>query len=212
MELAKQRKARQSVGVFSYLFPSFVSSGFDLEAPLSLEEARTRLEKVSRVRTTQKVSYGDDEMTISVAPIDVGFMPMDDDTYRYRADLHHPRYRITVVGYLKRWEQVSTVLTGRVYFDLHYIGLLFKSAMYAAGAMLATIFLIVLIGVLFNAHQFYLWLVAWGIGAPWILLLWWPVIFIILWLHEVIAPAHVGRTRLVTRIEDMLLFPGMSDG
>ena len=35
----------------------------------------------------------------------------------------------------------------------------------------------------------------------------WLVVLAALWLNDVIVPAHKGRERLVTRLEDLLLLP-----
>ncbi len=210
------RRRKQTVSLLSFLFPSFFPSSFDLEAPLTLEDVCARLEKLPRVRITRQVGLTYESFlpfsraavetpTISVAPFDFHLAYRDDDTYLYRADLDDARYKVSVAGYLKRWEAMSTVLTGRVYFNLHYVGVLFKSLVYTFGATLSTMFLIGL-AVLFRfelmgAVIFTL------MDSPWLLLLWWPIILVALWLNDVVVPAHKGRERLVTRLEDMLLLP-----
>lgn len=210
------RRRRQSVSLFSFLFPSFFPSAFDLEAPLTLEGVCARLEKLPRVRISRSVASsgalmsflaGEEHPTsISVAPIDLALAYRDDDTYLYRADLHDVRYRVSVVGYLKRWEANSTVLTGRVYFDLHYAGLFLKSLWYTLA--IGAVSLVVTYVLLFWGFRFFPLLM----NNPVIYAALWLVVLAALWLNDVIVPAHRGRERLVTRLGDMLLLGDLADG
>ncbi len=208
-------RLKQSVGILSYLFPSFFPSAFDLEAPLTLEEALARLEKLPRVRVSRAPAFTYDLLmpysplrteiqTVSVAPIDLALARRDDDTYQYRADLSDARFKITVKGYLKRWESLSTVVTGRVYFDLHYAAIFVKSVLYSIGAGLVALVISSLLGIFTGLNL----LAIFG-QYPLLMLLPWLGVLVALWLNEVVVPAHIGRERLVTRIEDMVLLPGL---
>lgn len=215
MILEKQhsiRRRKQTVSLLSFLFPSFFPSAFDLEAPLPLEDVCARLEKLPRVRITREATIVNEGMvpfpnigakapTTSVAPFDFHLAYRDDDTYLYRADLDDARYKVSVAGYLKRWEAMSTVLTGRVYFNLHYVGVILKSVLYTA-----------VMGIVTLAVSYLLWF--YGVGLyltltrnPAIFAAVWLVVLAALWLNDVIVPAHKGRERLVTRLEDLLLLP-----
>lgn len=203
------RRRKQTVSLMSFLFPSFFPSAFDLEAPLPLEDVGTRLEKLPRVRISREArlvheslipfpNISVENQTLSVAPFDFQ-LAYRDDTYMYRADLDDPRYRVSVVGYLKRWEAMSTVLTGRIYFNLHYVGVILKSLLYAA--VIGIVSLVVSYILLFGGIGLYFVLST----NPAIFVAVWLVVLAALWLNDVVVPAHKGRERLVTRLEDMLL-------
>ncbi len=216
---------RQTVGMLAYWFPSWRPSGFDLEAPLILEDARGRLAKLSQVRATRAAPiaqmvlvsflsglrgniFHHERTSVSVAPIQLNMDKWDDDTYRYHVNLENDGFNITVQGYLKRWEADSTLVTGKIYFDMHYLGLLFKSLFITliAGSGLGLF--------LFFAQFFRVFVSAWELGSrilnqimlmPGILFLLWLVVFATLWINDVVFPAQIRRNQLVTRIEDMLL-------
>lgn len=219
MEKRKQgRRVRQSVGLLAFLFPSSVPSGFDLEAPLMLEETRERLQKLSHVRVSRSAGSSDPLLsllsresqpgTISVAPIEVALVYRDDDTYQYRVDFNDEQFKVRVRGYLKRWEQTSTLVTGSVQVDQHYLGFLFKSLVYTGVAAVLTLLAVVIIQFFGFAPGLLILLQT----QPQFLLLFWPVILVGLWLNDVVVPVRNGRNRLVTRIEDMLLFPHLAEG
>ncbi|MBI5668665.1 MAG: hypothetical protein HZC41_11720 [Chloroflexi bacterium] len=216
-----KRGIRQQVGLLAYFFPSFFASGFDLEALLPLEQAGSRLEDLTRVRMSKSVPLGekfwmtvlsDDRTggptTISTAPIAVTFEPADADTLRYRLNLHDDLFQINVRGTLKRWEQNSTVVLGKIQFDLHYTGILIKSFLWLVAALVAGGFVFLALRYRLNA-AWMLYEVARLEALPALLLVAWLLALAAVWVNDVVSPANARRYQLVTRIEDTLLFPGI---
>lgn len=221
-KLKHKRGLRQQIGLLAYFFPSWFASGFDMEALLPIEHVYNRLEDLTRVRVSKTTSLGeqfwmsllsDDRLgdwptTVSSAPIAVTFDGQDADTYQYHIDLHDDLFRIRVRGYLKRWEQDSTLVTGKIQFDLHYLSILLKSL-----GLLAVAAVVGSVGFLVLHYRLNLaWMVYEGLrldALPVLLLLVWLLALAVVWINDVVAPANAKRYRLVTRIEDTLLLPGL---
>ncbi|NWG17984.1 MAG: hypothetical protein HXY41_15270 [Chloroflexi bacterium] len=215
----RKRRARQTVGLWAYFFPSFVPSGFDMESAFPLEESCARLEKLERVRVSRPTpatyrllsgftgsSFVDLPSTIADMPVDVQLNTLDADTVTYRLDLRDNLFRIRVQGYLKRWETATTLVTGQVRFDMHYGGVLLKSLLAALqGALVVAIFLLVV------HYRLNFWWLLWDAAHyPDLALLGfalWLLALVVVWINDVVTPAQSRRYRLVTRIEDTLVFP-----
>lgn len=217
----RRREARQRVSLLAYLLPSLAASTFELEAPLPVEEAAARLERLQQVRISRSLSLfrwllaglfaGRDALympdSISAAPMAVRLEYLDDDTYRYQMDVSDDLFRIQARGYLKRWEPETTLVTGEIAFDVHYAGFLLRTlvalVIIALALALAALLLRYMVNVwwlLFDLTQAPPSQLA-GLGG-----LLWAAAAAILWLNDVVAPAHDKRHRLVTRVEDLLLF------
>ncbi len=217
-----KRGVKQQIGLLAYFFPSWFASGFDMEALLPIEHVYNRLEDLSRVRVSQPTSVaeqfwmsllsqtrlGDWPATVSRAPIAVTFDGQDADTYRYSVDLYDDLFRIRVRGYLKRWEQDSTLITGKIQFDLHYASILLKSLFWLAGVVVAGGLALLALPYRLN--------IGWMIydllrleSLPALLVLVWLAVLAAVWINDVVAPANAKRHRLITRIEDTLLLPGL---
>ncbi len=228
IEKSKRLGIRQTVTLLAYLLPSLNPSSFELEAPFTLEETARRLSRLERVRVSREnpISQAilsdlmgntkggawrpaNDTVSTSTTPIDVSMAVLDDDTFRYLVQYHDDRFSITVKGFIKRWDGDTTFVTGKVHIDMHYIGLVVKSLIYAVLAL--GISLITL-----AAGQMFLFATELGQAIydlynqqllKFMPLVFWLIALGILWLNEVVIPAQSRRIRLVTRIEDMLLIP-----
>jgi len=215
---------RLRVGLLSYLFPSFAASRFDLEAPFSLEEACYRLEKLERVRGSKEIPKGlslfdatpdrptgRSSTTIPVQPIEVRLAPLDADTYRYQVTLDEDRFRVVVRGYLKRWDTGSTMVNGRVWFDVHYFGLLVQSLVFTAAGMALLFFLAY--GINFSPRSSLQ--VLNSVIAQFLnpsnrtltMIRVWLLVMAVIWFNAVVLHVHTRRNQLMTRLEDMLLYP-----
>lgn len=218
-------KLRLRVGLLSYLFPSLAASRFNLEAPFSLEEACERLEKLEDVRGFREEPQSSllfqskpfsvterSKKTVRVNPIEVGLAPLDADTYRYQVSLDEDQFRVIVRGYLKRWEAGSTVVSGRVWFDIHYLGLLVRSFLFAAiGYFVLNLFYAALsfagfIETLANLNSVIFQLLS-PPTAVYTVAIIWLVIFTLMWFNAVVFPTQIRRGNLMMRLEDMLLYP-----
>jgi len=232
VEKRDKQRAHQTVGLIPYLFPSMAASSFDLEAPLRLEDTRERLDKLAQLRRPVPYDEGvtgslwgmfasrgskafmpDSPTTTLLSPIEIRSVLVDDDTYRYEIVLNEQRFRVVVRGYIKRWEDWSTVLNGKVRFDLHYVSLLLKSVLYTIGA---------------GALIFGVWFISWFIGfyvrlpdaiyqlfntlsqpdtVKILIIPLWLLVLAFLWFNDVVLRAHASRSQLMIRIEDMLFLP-----
>ncbi|HEX2908341.1 MAG TPA: hypothetical protein VHO69_15825 [Phototrophicaceae bacterium] len=217
-----KRGIRQTVGVWAYFFPSLVASGFEMESALGLEDTSERLQNLSRIRISRPVSFFDKVMGAFVAgetvidmptskldrPVNVMFDSQDIDTYTYQLNFRDELFQVQVRGYLKRWEANSTLITGQVQFDLHYTKILFKvikSFFIAVAVAVGLAISISLLQFRFSIFGFLLGETSLNTLLPLIGLLWLPVLAVV-WINDVVAPAHLRRYRLVTRLEDALLY------
>ncbi len=217
----RRREARQQISLLAYLLPSLAASTFELEAPLPVEEAAAQLEQLQQVRISRSLPLfrsllaglfaGRDALympdSISAAPMAVRLEYLDDDTYRYQVDVSDDLFRIQARGCLKRWELETTLVTGEIAFDVHYASFLLRTLV-----ALVIIVLALALAALLLRYMVNVWWLLYdleqsppgqlaGLGG-----LLWSVAAAILWLNDVVAPAHDKRHRLVTRVEDLLVF------
>jgi hypothetical protein len=212
---------RHTIGLWAYLFPTWVPSRFDLEAPFTLEETRRRLTRLANLRASRapsgwhvllSVLFGrmiNEPTEVTVTPLQVQMDRRDPDTYRYDLQLEQRGFNIAVQGYVKRWEAGSTLVTGKIFFDLHYSTVLIKSLLFAAGLAAALTLAAYML-------QIFLWsplaaqilaVMTRSASLPWMLALIWLTTLVLLWLNDVVFPAHSRRGELLMRIEDKLLLP-----
>ncbi len=232
VEKRDKQRARQTVGLLPYLFPSMAASSFDLEAPYRLEDTHERLSKMTQVRRPVPYDEGvagsllgmfasrgskafmpDRPTTTLISPIEIQSVLLDDDTYRYEIVLNERRFRVVVRGYIKRWEEWTTVVNGKVRFDLHYMSLLLKSVLYTLGV---------------GALTFGIWFSGWYLGfyvrlpdavyqlfntlaqpdtVKILAIPVWLLVLAAIWFNDVVLRAHTSRNQLMLRIEDMLFLP-----
>lgn len=217
----RRREARQRVSLLAYLLPPLAASTFELESLLPVEDAAARLERLAQVRISRSLPLfrsllaglfaGRDAVylpdSVSAAPMTVRLEYLDDNTYRYQVDVSDDLFRIQTRGYLKRWEPETTLVTGEIAFDVHYAGFLLRTLVALVGLILvlggAALLLRYMVNVWWLLHDL-------GQAPPGQLAglggLLWAAAAAILWLNDVVAPAHDKRHRLVTRVEDLLLF------
>lgn len=223
------RGLRQSVGWLAALFPSLAASRFDLEAPLTLEETCARLEKLTQVRkvvTAQDGLWNNvlDDMVMAkgssqqhstskiISPIEVRMVSIDADTVRYEVVQREARFRIVIRGYLKRWEAGSTVVNGKVRFDLHYLSVLIKSLIYTPAGIVGSGVILFLLSLFPIFGQIPLISTPLRVAMrgdilPITLALFWLAVLAGVWFNDVILQAPGRRLALLERLEMLLLMP-----
>jgi hypothetical protein len=234
----EESRLRQHKGMLPFLFPSFAASHFDAEIPFTLEETRERLAKLARIRMRasgkpnvfisllsnmspfnayrfNNITGLDPASAKAIAPIDVDMKMRDDDTYLYRVALHEERFRVLITGYLKRWEQESTVVTGSVRVVIAYLPLLLRSLLLGFVLLIGMTVLVLAVarfGLLLPSlqplatrlNELVATIAQGTVSKIGVVAVLWLLAFMWVWFNDVVLGAAARRNHLLMRLEDVL--------